>query len=302
MPEFRGRDGTRLAYSVMASETDYQGQGQGHGQGGEEPLLCIPGGPMRASAYLGDLGGLSERRRLVMLDLRGTGGSDRPVDPATYRCDRQVDDVEALRRHLGLERVDLLAHSAGGDLAILYAVAHPHRVRSLVLVAGRARALGVDFTVEHRREAAALRKGEPWFEAGRDGFEAVWAGSASEADWEAVVPFFYGRWDAAARAHAAREVAETNEQAAELYASPEAFAPEAAREVVAGLEARVLVLAGELDGGPLPRVAAEIAGMFPKGTAVTQPGAGHFPWLDDPRWFTETVAGFLERRAGAAGD
>lgn len=300
MPEFRGRDGTRLAYSVMASETDYQGHGHGHG--GEEPLLCIPGGPMRASAYLGDLGGLSERRRLVMLDLRGTGGSDRPVDPATYRCDRQVDDVEALRRHLGLERVDLLAHSAGGDLAILYAVAHPHRVRSLVLVAGRARALGVDFTVEHRREAAALRKGEPWFEAGRDGFEAVWAGSASEADWEAVVPFFYGRWDAAARAHAAREVAETNEQAAELYASPEAFAPEAAREVVAGLEARVLVLAGELDGGPLPRVAAEIAGMFPKGTAVTQPGAGHFPWLDDPRWFTETVAGFLERRAGAAGD
>ena len=300
MPEFRGRDGTRLAYSVMASETDYQGHGHGHG--GEEPLLCIPGGPMRASAYLGDLGGLSERRRLVMLDLRGTGGSDRPVDPATYRCDRQVDDVEALRRHLGLERVDLLAHSAGGDLAILYAVAHPHRVRSLVLVAGRARALGVDFTVEHRREAAALRKGEPWFEAGRDAFEAVWAGSASEAEWGAVVPFFYGRWDAAARAHAAREVAETNEQAAELYASPEAFAPEAAREVVAGLEARVLVLAAELDGGPLPWVAAEIAGMFPKGTAVTQPGAGHFPWLDDPRWFTETVAGFLERRAGVSGD
>ncbi|MGI5322095.1 alpha/beta fold hydrolase [Actinomadura nitritigenes] len=293
MPIFRGPDGTRLAYSVMAEETDHQGDAGG------EPLLCIPGGPMRASSYLGDLGGLAGRRRLVMLDLRGTGGSDKPVDPATYRCDRQVDDVEALRRHLGLERVDLLAHSAGGDLAILYAVAHPQRVRSLVLVAGRARALGVDFTVEHRREAAALRKGEPWFEAGRDAFEAVLAGSASEADWEAVVPFFYGRWDAAARAHAAGEVAETNEQAAELYASPEAFAPEAAREVVAGLEARVLVLAGELDGGPLPRVAREIAGMFPQGTAVVQPGAGHFPWLDDPRWFAETVADFL---AGAGGD
>ncbi|MER6815555.1 alpha/beta hydrolase [Spirillospora sp. NPDC000708] len=292
MPIFRSQDGTRLAYSVMAREADRPGDAGG------EPLLCIPGGPMRASAYLGDLGGLAGRRRLVMLDLRGTGGSDRPADTTTYRCDRQVDDVEALRRHLGLERVDLLAHSAGGDLAILYAVAHPQRVRSLVLVAGRARALGVDFTVEHRREAAALRKAEPWFAAGRDAFEAVWAGSASEADWEAVVPFFYGRWDAAARAHAAREVAETNEEAAELYASPEAFAPEAAREVVAGLEARVLVLAGELDGGPSPRVAEEIAGMFPRGTAVVQPGAGHFPWLDDPRWFAEAVAGFLERRAG----
>jgi pimeloyl-ACP methyl ester carboxylesterase len=289
MPVFSGWDGTRLAYRVV---DDQNGKASG------EPLLCIPGGPMRASSYLGDLGGLSRRRRLVMLDLRGTGGSERPVDPATYRCDRQVDDVEALREHLGLERVDLLAHSAGGDLAILYAAGRPERVRSLTLVAGRARALGVDFAVEHRREAMALRKGEPWFEAGRDALEAVWAGTASEADWDAAVPFFYGRWDAAARAHAAGEAGETNERAAELYASPEAFDPVAARRAVAGLDARVLVLAGELDGGPLPRVAAEIAGLFPDGTAVVQPGAGHFPWLDDPRWFGGAVAGFLERTGG----
>ncbi|MWA01051.1 alpha/beta fold hydrolase [Actinomadura sp. LD22] len=283
MPVFSGRDGTRLAYRV----TEDAGSG--------EPLLCVPGGPMRASSYLGDLGGLSGRRRLVMLDLRGTGASEEPVDPATYRCDRQVDDLEALREHLGLERVDLLAHSAGGDLAVLYALGHPERVRSLTLVAGRGRALGIDFTVEHRREAMALRKDEPWFEAGLRAFEAVWAGSASEADWEAVVPFFYGRWDAAARAHAEGEIGETNERAAEVYASPGAFDPVAARRAVAGVDAPVLVLAGELDGGPLPRVAHEIAAAFPAGTAVVQPGAGHFPWLDDPRWFVEAVARFLER-------
>lgn len=51
-------------------------------------------------------------RQLVLLDLRGTGDSAVPDDPATYRCDRQAADVEALRAHLGLERVDLLAHSA----------------------------------------------------------------------------------------------------------------------------------------------------------------------------------------------
>jgi pimeloyl-ACP methyl ester carboxylesterase len=106
VPSFTAVDGTELAYHLM-------------GEG--EPLLCLPGGPMRASAYLGDLGGLSRHRRLVLLDLRGTGGSGVPADPATYRCDRQVADVEALRDHLGLERVDVLAHSAAGDLAILYA-------------------------------------------------------------------------------------------------------------------------------------------------------------------------------------
>lgn len=110
MPAFTAPDGTRLAYHVV---------------GDGEPLICLPGGPMRASAYLGDLGGLSKRRRLVLLDLRGTGDSDVPADPSTYRCDRQADDVEALRVRLGLERVDLLAHSAAGDLALLYAARYP---------------------------------------------------------------------------------------------------------------------------------------------------------------------------------
>jgi pimeloyl-ACP methyl ester carboxylesterase len=278
VPSFTAVDGTQLAYHLT-------------GEG--EPLLCLPGGPMRASAYLGDLGGLSRHRRLVLLDLRGTGGSGVPADPATYRCDRQVDDVEALRDHLELERVDVLAHSAAGDLAILYAARHPARVRALTLVAARARALGIDFTAEHRREAAALRLAEPWFGAARDAYEAIWAGTATDTDWDAAVPFFYGRWDANAQAHAASEVEQTNERAADLYASSGTFTPAATRAAIAALDARVLILAGALDGGPLPRVAAAIAREFPRAELTVQPGAGHFPWLDDPDGFTHTVATFL---------
>ncbi|WP_369245028.1 alpha/beta fold hydrolase [Streptomyces sp. R41] len=280
MPTFTAPDATQLAYHV---------EGEG------EPLLCLPGGPMRASAYLGDLGGLSRHRRLIRLDLRGTGDSGVPADPATYRCDRQVGDVEALRAHLGLERVDLLAHSAGGDLALLYAAGYPRRVRSLTLVTGRARALGVDFTEEHRREAAALRKAEPWFEAAHEAYERVWAGSAGDTDWDAITPFFYGRWDAEAEAHAATDVEQTNEEAADRYAPGEAFDPEEARAVVAAWDARVLLVAGALDSGPLPRVAAAIAELFPRAELTVQPDAGHFPWLDDPDGFRETVADFLDR-------
>jgi pimeloyl-ACP methyl ester carboxylesterase len=277
MPAFTALDGTELAYHVV-------------GEG--EPLLCLPGGPMRAAAYLGDLGGLSRERRLVMLDLRGTGDSGIPADPATYRCDRQVADVEALRDHLGLDRVDVLAHSAGGDLAILYAARHPQRIRTLTLITARARALGVDFTEEHRGEAAALRTAEPWFRAAHDAYETVWAGSATDADWDAIAPFFYGRWDTAAQAHAASDVEQSNAEAAEVYASSGAFDPAATRAAIAALDARVLVLAGEVDSGPLPRVAAAIAEMFPQAELAVQPDAGHFPWLDDPLRFSRTVAAF----------
>ncbi|MFJ8801794.1 MULTISPECIES: alpha/beta hydrolase [unclassified Streptomyces] len=281
MPTFAASDGTRLAH---------------HGRGEVPPLLCLPGGPMRASAYLGDLGGLARHRRLCLLDLRGTGASDRPADPATYRCDRQVDDVEAFRAHLGLDRVDLLAHSAGGDLALLYAVRHPERVRSLTLVAARARALGVDFTPEHRAEGAALRAREPWFEGAHAAYGRIWAGTASDADFDAATPFFYGRWDAAARAHAATDLDQTNEEAADRYATPDAFRPAAARAVVAAWDVRVLLVPGALDSGPLPRVAATVADLFARAETAVLPGAGHFPWLDEPRLFTDTVEGFLGRQ------
>ncbi|MBW5484281.1 alpha/beta fold hydrolase [Streptomyces bambusae] len=280
MPAFTAPDGTRLAYHLV-------------GRG--EPLICLPGGPMRASAYLGDLGGLSRHRQLVLLDLRGTGDSAAPADPATYRCDRQTGDVEALRTHLGLDRIDVLAHSAGGDLALLHAARHPDRVRTLSLVTARSRALGVDWTVEQRREAAELRADEPWFPEARPAFDRLWDGTATDADFDAATPFFYGRWDAAAQAHAAAEAGQCNDAAAAAYAAPAAFDPAAARTALAGWDGDALVLAGALDGGPLPRVAASTVEHLPRAELVVQPDAGHFPWIDDPRFFTDTLAAFLAR-------
>jgi pimeloyl-ACP methyl ester carboxylesterase len=211
----------------------------------------------------------------------------------TYRCDRQVADVEALRRHLGLERVDVLAHSAAGDLALLYAAEHPERVATLTLVAARARAIGVDFTEEHRKEAAALRAAEPWYGPAREAYEAVWAGTATDGDREGIVPFFHGRWDEAAQRHAASAAAQCNEAAAGIYAAARVFTPAATLAALAGLDAPVLVLAGELDGGPRPHVAEAVAGMLPRAELAVQPGGGHFPWLDDPGHFVRTVDRFL---------
>ncbi|MCX5205228.1 alpha/beta hydrolase [Streptomyces sp. NBC_00237] len=278
MPHFTAPDGTRLAFHVRGEGT---------------PLLCLPGGPMRASAYLGDLGGLSDHRQLHLLDLRGTGASAIPADPTTYRCDRQVDDVEAWREHLGLDRVDVLSHSASGDLALLYAARYPHRIRTLTFVTARARALGIDFTGQQRREAAELRAAEPWYGQGRAAYDAVWSGTVTDEEFEAALPFFYGRWDGAARAHAASDVEQSNESAADAYATDGAFAPAPTRAVLAALDVPVLVLAGELDGGPRPQVAAEVAKLFPRAELAVQPGAAHYPWLDDPRHFVSTVAAFL---------
>ncbi|WP_060879718.1 alpha/beta fold hydrolase [Streptomyces scabiei] len=279
MPTFTAPDGTELAC---------------HELGEGEPLIVLPGGAMRASAYLGDLGGLTAHRRLVLLDLRGTGGSAVPADPATYRCDRQVDDVEALRVHLGLERMDLLAHSAGGNLATLYAARHPERVSRLALITATPWAVGLPVTVEDRLRAARLREGEPWFAEVYAAFEAAWTGRGPFDD--AMMPLFYGRWDDTARAHMAAEEEQTNDEASDVYGSAGAYDPPATRAALAGLPAPVLVLAGEFDTGPTPELARRAAALFPEARFTVQPGAGHFPWLDDPEWFVREVAAFLDGR------
>ncbi|MFJ4277211.1 alpha/beta fold hydrolase [Streptomyces massasporeus] len=276
MPIFSAPDGTRLAF---------------HLRGAGEPLVVLSGGPMRASAYLGDLGGLDAHRQLVLLDLRGTGESDKPADPGTYRCDRLVDDVEALRRHLGLERMDVLAHSAGGSLAMLYAARHPERLGRLALVTATPWALGLPATPGDRLAAARLRASEPWFPDAFGAFEA-WLDGTGDFD-PVFVPFFHGRWDDIARAHADREETETNDDAAEIYGGDGAYDPAATRSALARVTTPVLVLAGELDGGPSPALARRAADAFPAAEFAVQPGAGHYPWLDDPQGFTRRMAAFF---------
>ncbi len=78
-----------------------------------------------------------------------------------------------------------------------------------------------------------------------------------------------------------------------MYASEGAFDPAATRAALARFAAPVLVLAGEVDLNSPPPATAEFAGLFPHTELVVQPGAGHFPWLDDPARFTATAEAFL---------
>ncbi len=72
-------------------------------------------------------------RRVIALDNRGHGQSDKPHDPAAYHSDVMAGDARALLDHLGIPRADVMGYSMGARISAHLALRHPDRVRSLLL-------------------------------------------------------------------------------------------------------------------------------------------------------------------------
>jgi len=146
MPSLRTEDGRTLSWR----ET-----------GAGPPLLCHSGGPGASATYFGSLDELAAERTLLLLDPRGTGASDRPVDSSAYALEEYAADIEALREELGVDRLDVLGHSHGGFVAITWAGTHPEYVGRLVLAATAPRF--TDAIRARRRERVAAHAGQPYF-------------------------------------------------------------------------------------------------------------------------------------------
>lgn len=144
-----------------------------------------------------------------------------------------------------------------------------------------------------RRAVAGRRAGEPWYPAAAAALDRIVNGTAADGDSDAISPFWYGRWDAAAQAHHAADASQRNDEAAAAFRADGAFDPPATRAALARHPGPVLVLAGELDLNSPPPAVAAYAGLFPDAALVEQAGAGHFPWLDDAPRFVAAVAGFF---------
>jgi pimeloyl-ACP methyl ester carboxylesterase len=275
------RDGTALAV---------------HEMGSGPALLCVPGGPGRAAAYLEDLGGLSATRSLRLVDNRGSGESELPADRSSLAFPRLADDVEDVRLALGLDRADVLGHSAGTAVALLHAARHPDVVRRLVLVTPSGRVFG--WQPDDLEAIRARRSSEPWYTEVAEAAEFYpSANPRMRAELDRVMrPLWYGSWDDRTRAHAASADEQVSLRAAAGYVPAAGeYDAEAAVASLRGVRAEVLVVVGELDAMTGVSVAARFADALPTCETAVVAGAGHFPWVDQPERFRDVVEGFLAR-------
>jgi pimeloyl-ACP methyl ester carboxylesterase len=274
-------DGRKLAYRKL-----------GHGP----MLVCHPGGPGFSSTYFGDLAGLWERFTLVMLNPRGTGGSDRPADSRAYAIDDYVADVEELRQHLGLERMLLLGHSHGGVVAQAYAAQHPGRVSRLVLSSTLAR-----FGPENEaamRAGMDKRSNQPWYP---DALAALETEQAAEFHTDREVtdlffkefPLYCAHYGSVEAGYLDTLRSETiNADALSLF-NKEIFEKFDLRDRLPSIKAPTLVITGDDDFICGPMCAAEISAALPGAREVIVGDSGHMVFVEQAQAFHDEVSDFL---------
>jgi len=269
--------------------------GDGH------PIVVVHGGPDFDHCYfLPELDRLADAFRLVYYDQRGRGRSAEGVRPEDVTIRSEVEDLDRVRSHFGLESVAVLGHSWGGVVAMEYAIRHSDRVSQLLLLdtgpasSGDWRRLRQSFAerrpaedrAEMERIAAtdAFQRGDLEAEAAyyRNHFrmtlrqpellEALVARLRSDRYTEEGVLL--------ARAIEHRLYEETSD-------APEWDLFPALRE----LDVPTLLLHGEHDFVPV-ELAARIADAVPGARLSVLPGCGHFTFLEAPEAVFEEVSRF----------
>ena len=97
------------------------------------PLVGIHGGPGGNHAAMLGLLGLADERAVVLYDQLDCGMSDHPNNPANWTVNRFTDEVDAVRRALGIRRWHVFGHSWGGTVALEYGARRPAELAGLVL-------------------------------------------------------------------------------------------------------------------------------------------------------------------------
>ncbi len=263
-------------------------------EGSGAPVLLVHGGPLLDHGYLvAPFSPLRTKYQLVFYDQRLSGRSEGQVDSASVTLAQFVADIEGVREALDLERIHLVGHSWGGLLAMKYALAHPERLRSLVLVSPMAPTAEL-----WRAEEAALQRSlEPTDTAGLGELRASPAVAARHpAAIERLLQLsFRAQLHDPALADRLRfEIPEDYAARGRQFAR---VTPELSNyDLLGSLRAlrvpTLLVYGGSEAGASIGAEALRAA--VPNLVVEVIPNAGHFAFLEQPEIFRRILERFLE--------
>jgi proline iminopeptidase len=261
---------------------------------GEGPVLVVQPGEPGFEWKILRMPLVEKFATVVYLDPRGSGRSSRPGSLEDYRMSKMVEDLDALRLHLGLGRIALMGHAHGGMVAQLYALAHPESLRKLILSCTVADT-GPDWRTDVER-LLKLRSAEPGY-ADAAAALAEQAGARSEDRLRDVfmreLPLYFYRWEPFKDRMRAL-IADLRISPDPLRAFTELDAPAFdTRRRLGTLRVPTLIAAGRHDVFGSPERAAEMHGLMINSRLAVFEQSGHFPYIEEDEAFALTLHGFL---------
>lgn len=250
-------------------ECAYSDEGEG------TPIIMVHGIGARRGLWRPVVTRLREHYRCISYDLRGHGES--PLPEAPFGLDELVEDLEALRDKLGIERAHIVGHSLGGMIGPAYARRYPARVLSLGLFSTAAFRTADD---ARKVQAVVTEMRSQGIAASLDTLAARWF----------TDDFKHARPEAVEARK--RQVLDTDAKVFlnvfDIYAKTEMapWLPE--------VTAPALLITGELDGGCSPRLNQQIASALVDSSLIVLESLRHAILIEAPERVAEHMSVFLD--------
>ncbi|HEX4107109.1 MAG TPA: alpha/beta hydrolase [Solirubrobacteraceae bacterium] len=244
------------------------------------PVVLVAGFGLSHDAWDSTVRALCERHRVICIDVRGTGDSDKPAGPGAYAIERLAADIVAVLDALALERVTLVGWSFGAQMSLRVAASAPARLAQLVLLCSNAvrasRSEDFPFGPPPDRLRAALVRAEietriPTRRAAiASGFHAK--PDESLVDWLLAISLRMPSWAAIA--------------CYETYLHSDLTAD------LAAVTLPVLQLMGDHDPVSLADGAPWVQERLPDGRLVVLEECGHYPMFEAREPYERALLGF----------
>jgi len=261
----------------------------------EKPVAFIihggPGGDH--TGFKPGMSPLAEKMQLVYFDHRGHGRSAKG-DVGKYTLDENVEDMEALRLHLGLGPIVSIGTSYGGMVAQAHAARYPKSISHLVLIVTAAH-----FGFNSRARQIVAERGTP---EQKKVCDDLWAGKLDTVEkmrhfYDVMGPMYSRKFDPAAAAISRERGTLTPEATLKAFAPGGFLQSYDLRPELKNITAPTLILAGRHDWICAPEFSEEIHRLIPGSDLRIFEESSHSIRGDEPQALLDAIAGFIVYRS-----
>ena len=271
-------------------------------RGSGPPLIAHSGGPGMDARGWDDFAGIDEFATIIAIHPRGSGLSD-PSEDESYLLGDYAADVQALCRHLGLEKPAILGWSHGGMVAQQFAFTYPDSLSKLILF--DTSAYFGEFLGDIEAAVREFRD-RPWYPQSFAALQKEWAGEYKTDEdmaelWADEMKFYFKEFDERARAYHER----TRDLPVRIGPLKTFNDREAAsmdlRPRLKEITVPALIIVGQHDFITNVAMAKEMARHIPHARLEIFEDSGHFALVEEPDKFYKVIKEFLipdEERPG----